>query len=175
MDTIDITLPATFAVPYPKGVKNGEDTTFDIAINHWTDSKRAAVFGFALKEYANNKAGGKEKTDDDVLELLTQETFDAWVPASGGGRSPSADVAFVVEMRLRLRNHLGMKMADIMEWTKGFDSDRITDFARTRIARRMGASATEADIQRVLDGHLAKIATVLDARAETADEEPVTE
>lgn len=165
-----------FDVAFPKNATTADGaTTFTVDVSAWTEEKVAAVFAFALKEYANNRAGGSSKTSDDIVELLTQKTFDDWSPATGGGgRTPNAEVAFVAEMRIRLRTHLGMKLADVLEWTKGMDQIQIVDFARGKIARRMGAAGTPETIERVLNGHLRQIQIVLDARADDAGE-PVTE
>jgi len=168
-DLISILVPATFAVPYPKGVRNGDESTFPVDVAAWSDEKHAAVYAFALKEYANNRAGGKDKSADDVIDSLTQDTFDAWVPATGS-RGPRDETMFVAEMRLRLRTHLGVKTADVIENTKGFGRAEIIEYASRVIARRMGAAATTESVQRILDGHLSRIAAVLEARAADAGE-----
>ena len=159
-----------FNVEYPKGVTRDGESTFPIETSHWTEEKRNAAMAFALKEYANNKAGGKDKSADDIIELLTQETFDAWSPATGSGaRTPNADVAFINEMRIRIRTHLGVKLADVMDATKGATRATILDYASRVARRRMGAAATDENIQRIVDGHVAKVEAVLALRAE--DEE----
>jgi len=168
-DFVSILVPSTFAVPYPKGVRNGDEPTFPVDVAGWSDEKHAAVYAFALKEYANNRAGGKDKSADDVIDSLTQETFDAWVPATGP-RGPRDETMFVMEMRLRLRSHLGVKNADVIENTKGFGRAEIIEYMSRVIARRLGAAATVENIQRVLDGHLARVAAVLEARAADAGE-----
>jgi hypothetical protein len=69
-------------------------------------------------------------------------------------------------MRIRIRTHLGVKLADIMDATKGATRETILDYASRVVRRRMGAAATDENVSRIVDNHVAKVEAVLALRAE---------
>lgn len=162
-------LPTSFAVYYPQGAKLGDSETFVVDIANWSAEKVAAVFAFGLKEFANNRTGGKVKDGDnlrsktatEIVEICVQKTFDDWTPGVGGGTRADP---FVLEARERIHTHLNLKRADIAEATKGMDREAIVKFMAGRVAKMIGDKPKE--IARVVAGHVEKIEKVLALRAE---------